>query len=286
MFKSKWIGGCLAFAVLSSSTVVFAEEPKFSDINNSYAKASIINLYDQGIMKGVSAERFAPEQEITRKDFAVVIAKTLGIQPVFPDRPSFLDLDTTQPEYGYVEALVQLELLAGTGEGKFLGEKPITRQDTAVILYQTFGNDTYTKTAVSSYIDEGEIVAYAKKAVAFVTEKSLMIGQDKRFLPNKTLTRGETAVIANKIFERGNLVGDYFWGLSPSEISVRVGEQKEIHILSQKELLAYTPVFGLDNPALGSISQEGVFTGAKAGKGLITVNIGSRYHDIVVTVHE
>ncbi|MEW9125260.1 MAG: hypothetical protein AB2421_21305, partial [Thermotaleaceae bacterium] len=83
-----------------------------------------------------------------------------------------------------------------------------------------------------------------------------------------------------------NLVGDYFWGLSPSEISVRVGEQKEIHILSQKELLAYTPVFGLDNPALGSISQEGVFTAAKPGKGLITVNIGSRYQDIVVTVHE
>ncbi|MEW9121498.1 MAG: S-layer homology domain-containing protein, partial [Thermotaleaceae bacterium] len=221
MFKSKWIGGCLAFAVLSSSTVVFAEEPKFSDINNSYAKASIINLYDQGIMKGVSAERFAPDQEIKRKDFAVVIAKTLGIQPVFPDRPSFLDLDTTQPEYGYVEALVQLELLAGTGEGKFLGEKPITRQDTAVILYRAFGNDTYTKTAVSSYIDEGEIAAYAKKAVAFVKEKGIMIGQDKRFLPNKALTRGETAVIANKMFERGNLVGDYFWGLSPSEISVR-----------------------------------------------------------------
>ncbi|AOT72090.1 S-layer homology domain-containing protein [Geosporobacter ferrireducens] len=286
MIKSKWLAGCLAFAVLSSSTVVFAEQPRFSDIDTSYAKTVIVKLYEKGIMKGVSADRFAPGQAIKRNHFAVVIAKTLGIQPVFPETPTFIDLDASQPEYGYVEALAQLGILAGGGESKFLGENLITRQDTAVVLYRALANDSYVSSKVHTYQDSMRISTYAKDAVNFVTEKGFMTGNNNMFLPQNALTRAETAVIAHKLYERGNLAGDYFWGVSPATIEIKVGEQKEIKLLSQKELLAYTPVFGLDNPEIGTISQEGIFTAVKPGKGLITVNLGNKHHDVVVTVYQ
>ena len=286
MLKSKWLAGCLALTVLSSSTIVFAEQPGFSDIDTSYAKASIVNLYEKGIIKGVSTDRFAPNQEIKRKHFAVVIAKTLGIQPVFPDIPTFVDLDSSQSEYGYVEALVQLRIVAGDGDSKFLGENLISRQDTAVVLYRALANDAYIGSKSNTYQDLQKISTYAKDAVRFVTEKGLMVGSNTMFLPQKSLTRAETAVIANKLFERGNLVGDYFWGVSPSTIQIKVGEQKEIQVLSQKDLLAYTPVFGLDNPEIGTVSIEGIFTAIKPGKGLITVNLGNRHHEVVITVYK
>lgn len=286
MLKSKWLAGCLALTVLSSSTTVFAEQPRFSDINTSYAKESIEFLHEQGIMKGVSTDRFAPDQQISRKHFAVVLAKTLGIQPLFPDQPTFIDLDRTQSEYGYVEALVKLGLLTGTGESKYNGDQVITRQDAAVILYRALANDTSPDAQDAVYQDGVEISFYAKEAVSFVTGKGLMIGKDTMFLPRKPLTRAETAVIAHRVFERGNLIGDYFWGVSPTGLEIKVGEQKQITILSQKALLAYTPVFGLDNPEIGSLSIDGTFTATKPGKGLITVNVGNRHHDIIVTVHE
>lgn len=260
MLKLKWLAGCLALTVLSSSTTVFAEQPRFSDINTSYAKESIEFLDKQGIMKGVSTDRFAPDQQISRKHFAIVLAKTLGIQPLFPYQPTFIDLDRTQSEYGYVEALVKLGLLTGTGESKYNGDQVITRQDAAVILYRALANDT--------------------------SPDAQDAGKDTMFLPRKPLTRAETAVIAHRVFERGNLIGDYFWGVSPTGLEIKVGEQKQITILSQKALLAYTPVFGLDNPEIGSLSIDGTFTATKPGKGLITVNVGNRHHDIIVTVHE
>lgn len=223
--------------------------------------------------------------ETTRQQFAVDMAKAWGIQPLVPETPTFMDLEPSQPHFGYVESLVQLGIVQGRGD-KFFGDHPISRQDAAVILYRALSNDNYSISQNSSYQDAHDICFYAKEAVSFVTQKGIMTGNNTMFFPRRALTIAEAEVVVQRILARGNMIGDYFWGVAPKTMELTVGDQQKITIFAQQELLAYTPVFGIDNPSLGTISPEGIFSPVYPGQGLITVNLGKRHHSVMVTVFE
>lgn len=287
-----WLAVCSLSLLVFSSAAALAKQDPFTDVDTSYAKESISFVYEKGIMQGVSASRFAPKEEISRQEMAMVMAKALGVQPVYPTEPTFSDIAPTQAAYGYIEALAELGIMTGTASSTFQGNQPITRQDTAVILARALAgpdrlNDTYPLAKLKQHIRDAEqVAAYAQGSVAYVLEEGLMAGDGQQFFPKETLTRQEAAVIAHRLYERGNLVGDYFWGVEPKHLELKVGDKKQIVPLSQEAPLAYTPTFGLDNPELGTISPDGLFTAKSPGKGLITVNLGGRYHQVVVTVHE
>lgn len=292
LWSRNWLTACMAGILLFSSTTALAQQAVFTDIDTSYAKESIAFVYEQGIMDGLSSNRFAPTEKMSRRSMAMVLAKALGVQPIYPEQPTFSDVAPTAAEYGYIEALAELGIMTGTSRSTFSGDHPITRQETAVILARALANpdvldNTYLLAKLGQNISDADhIAAYAQGAVAFVLEEGLMAGHNQLFLPRQALTRQEAAVIAHRLFQRGNLVGDYFWGVQPTHLELKVGEKKQIIPLSQKAPLAYTPTFGLDNPTLGTISPDGIFTATSPGQGLITVNLGQRYHEVVVTVHE
>lgn len=283
----RWLAGGMTAMLVCSLFANPVKSASFEDIEDSFAREAINYVYEQGIMQGVSPTSFAPEQTISRQEFALVLAKTWGIQPYYPAQPTFTDLGPTQDEYGYVEALVHLGILTGTSPSTFSGDKPLTRQDAAVILTRALANpQSKANLPQPNYLDSGQIAPYAQEAVSYVTTEGLMSGHEQRFSPQQALTRAETAVLAQRLLERGNLVGDYFWNVQPRVLELKVGESEQIKLLSQEDLLAYTPVFGLDNPELGTISPDGRFTAVQPGQGLLTVNIGKRYHQIVIRVHE
>lgn len=106
----------IAFSLfVSSAGVSLGQETRsvFKDIRGSFAEEPINRLTKQGIIQGISSDQFAPGKNVTRLQFAIIIAKSLGVQPFYPARPTFSDLPVGSIHTGYVEALANLGLIKG-----------------------------------------------------------------------------------------------------------------------------------------------------------------------------
>ncbi|WP_066632984.1 S-layer homology domain-containing protein [Desulfolucanica intricata] len=283
--KHKIIAGCLAANLLFGTNVLAASPAAaFTDIKGSFAEEAIIHLTEQGIISGITPEKFAPEEKISRKHFAVLLTKVLGIQPVFPSQPTFEDLPREAPEFGYVEALVKLGLLKGTQSNYLGADDPVSRQDAAVLLHRVLGLETASANSGEKYLDEELISPYALDSVTYVTRQGWMKGYKGFFRPFEKLTRAETAVLVNRLYDlrkeqTPNAV------LPLQELVVKVGETVQLELPPAAGPFPYTPVYGLDNPAIGTIYPNGAFTaGQQPETGTITVNAGYTSYIIKVSI--
>ena len=228
----------LAFILCCISLVLVpmqSESAVYKDVEGSYAASAIEFLAAKGIMQGVTAERFAPEQAITRGDFITVLAKTMGIMPVYPHEATFLDVKKEDSAFGYVEAFGQLGLIKGDNQGFFHSNDPISRQDAAVILSQ-LGQSNDTGSPVT-YKDAGEIAAYAQEAVAQVTQKGWLQGSEGAFKPLDLLTRAQSAVIAQQVYRWRTSQANI---LSPVEAQVTLEAGETLPGFSASSPLDYT----------------------------------------------
>jgi hypothetical protein len=205
------------------------------------------------------------------------LAKVLGVQPYYPAAPAFSDLPLSAPESGYVEAMVKLDLVAGTSNNTMGADDPIKRQDAAVLLVRVLpGESIETPLPGGRYLDESRISPYAVKSVAYVTLKYLMNGSDNLFRPQEELTRAEAAVIAGRLLKiRKGQALTALPVVSSREMQIKAGEIGIIEPDRTQNPLPFTTVYGLDDPTAGSISPDGAFSaGPEPGKAAITVNAG------------
>lgn len=287
MIKRTWTIGCCLSAALCFSSVAYGQtgNPQFTDIHGSYAEASILQLAKQGIITGVAADLFAPHQNVTRNDFVVLLAKTLGIQPYYPTAPTFSDVPADFYGYGYVEAFAKLGFVKGKEDGTFGVAEPIKREDVAVLLRNVLGKDVKTYGEEQDYKDHSRISPYAKEGIAYAKSSGFMQGSKGFFYPLQKLTREEAAVLIMKLHDRR--VSEARMAVStlvPQSIDVSVGEQYSLQIPQRKDILPFTPAFGFDNPSIGTLSADGVFTATAPGTGVITINVGLVSYPVPVTV--
>lgn len=278
---------CLVLSMLllllfASTARAEPDQPVFTDIEGSFAADAITQLTSQGIISGISPEEFGPGLNISRKDFAVLLTRVMGAQPYYPSSPTFSDLPSGAAETGYVEALVKLGLLTGTGN-KILGaQNPITRQDAAVLLSRALGEKTDLPSLKGKYLDEEQLSPYAAESVAYVTWKGLMSGSDGYFYPQQELTRAEASVLAYRLLKiRKGQALTAFPVVSSQTLQMNPGETRTIQPGASGQPLSFTPVYGLDDPGAGSISPYGMFTaGKQPGAATITVNGGYNSYTI------
>lgn len=84
---------------------------------------------------------------------------------------------------------------------------------------------------------------------------------------------------------QGAMQGNERWTVFPSLIELKVGEQQQITFMQKKDI-PYTPVLGWDNPAIGTLTAQGLFTAHFPGQGLITITAGNHRKHIYVKVIE
>ena len=156
--------------------------PVFHDVKGSFAERPIKYLTKQGFIRGVGPGRFAPGAPITRLQFAILVAKALGVQPYYPLQPSFNDILPGSLAQGYAEALANLGLIKGTGENTFGVNGPLRRQDAAVIIRKALTDDS-TEVIFDNqkYADSGQISPYAVDSVAYITNKGWLNGSHSNF---------------------------------------------------------------------------------------------------------
>lgn len=131
-----------------------------------------------GLMVGVSADRFAPEETVSRAMVATVLYRLSGSQD---NRfPTFLDVPRDawyRKAVGWASAN---GVVYGYSAERFGPEDPVTREQLAVMLYryqQYMKRDTSQRGDLSAFADEAQVGAYAREAMEWAVGEGLIQGR-------------------------------------------------------------------------------------------------------------
>ena len=186
----------LCFRVVD--TVAFADVPASAWYADEVAKA-----FSNGYVNGVAAGIFAPEQDMTRAEFAKVVANMAGygysLEATYPTQ--FSDVPADAWFAGAVEWAARYGIINGTSATTFDPYGTITREQIATMLYRYAGNGAQADLSVLDQFDDADQVsAYAENAMAWAIEKGYMNGtSDTTLAPQETATRAQIAAMAVRV---------------------------------------------------------------------------------------
>ncbi|WP_340017776.1 glycosyl hydrolase 53 family protein [Paenibacillus sp. FSL H3-0457] len=201
----------MAFKPLESGSYVIEEvEVPLHDLqNHNWAIQEVQNLYGKGIISGMSATRFAPQGELTRAQFLQMIIKGIG-DTRQPD-PSISVLTDVKEGQWYADSVrlgMEMEIIQGRADGSFGANERISREEMAVMLNRALKvvqreGATHSVQGNMVFVDNAEIAAYAKEAVASMQQLGLLNGMpDGTFAPKETANRAQGAVAVARMMEQ------------------------------------------------------------------------------------
>ena len=174
----------------------------FNDIQNHWAKADIMAMYRLGVVSGVNDTTFDPDRNITRAEFAALIARALKLSE---DAPSvFDDVEKGSWYETSVNACAKAEIITGF-DGKFRPNDTITRNEMAVIISNAYSylGKKGENGGIDKFTDKSEIADWAKPAVDVCTSVGLISGMtDTTFEGDKTATRAQAASILKRLLDK------------------------------------------------------------------------------------
>ncbi len=178
----------------------------FTDIDNVFSKDEILALYAAGITTGTTATTFSPNKNITRAQFAVMIARALNIQSA--KATAFKDVKGQWYE-NEVQALVEVGIVTGVNATTFNPTANITRQQAAAMILRMLEYKGYKVTVdenALSYKDADKVFDYSKQAVSELQALDIMTGSNGYLNPQSNLTRAQMAKILKRSLELVNLI--------------------------------------------------------------------------------
>ena len=167
----------------------------FTDIKGLYAEQDIQDLFAAGITTGTTATTYSPQANMTRAQFAVMIARALELSS--STNTVFTDVDGKWYESS-VQALYEAGILKGTSNTTFEPGATLTRQQAAAILFRVLEYKGYKATATApDFADAAKISDYAKPAFATLQQLQILTGDAGAAKPAEHLTRLQMAKLLN-----------------------------------------------------------------------------------------
>ena len=204
--------------LLGSSSQVFAEESftPFVDIEDHWAKESIEILYLAQLVRGVDENHFAPNQKLTRAEFAALLVRTLELEDDGSKTASFKDVPKGK---WYSKAIIiahQNGIMNGYKNNMFKPNNNISREEMAVIFVRLMlamdiapEFSEWKQNEIVSRFSDGSQISWSKKSVSQIVATEVMSGREnQRFAPKAASTRAETAVIVLRFLEYVNLFSE------------------------------------------------------------------------------
>ncbi len=175
---------------------------RFTDLaEHSWAQDAIGELAADGIIKGTSASTFAPANNITRADFALLLVRAFKLES--DNAENFADVDVSDYFASELAIARNTGIINGIGDNKFAPRNTITRQDMMVIVYRALtalgvGFGIYDE---PQYPDYSTVADYAKEAVSALIGAGLVNGKSGNIAPTDYTTRAEVAVLIKRILD-------------------------------------------------------------------------------------
>lgn len=169
----------------------------FSDISDDYwAREAILNLKIRNIVKGDENQKYNPDAYVTRAEFLKITDLAFGIDQIYI-QSGFNDVNDTDWFYPFVARANAAAVFDGIYSESFDGNKTITREEMAAILYRFAkkGGLSFVQVeAPYTFFDRDDISSYAQEAVKKLQTSGALHGKGGRmFEPKEGLTRAEAA---------------------------------------------------------------------------------------------
>ena len=200
-FKQKLSIALAAMMIMASaSTVSFAAG--FSDLSQaSWAKATIEEWTQKGLVSGYPDGTFRPSNHITRAEFATLVQKAFDLKS--EAKSEFSDVKSSDWYYDAVATLASLGVVGGYEDGTFRPAGHITRAEAAAIM-TNLKKLNPNASAAEKFADYASMADWAKGHVGAVVEAKFMGGYpDGTFKASNTITRAESVATLNNVINPG-----------------------------------------------------------------------------------
>ncbi|WP_169515445.1 S-layer homology domain-containing protein, partial [Anaerovorax odorimutans] len=206
------------YAIINSMTnstyTVIWNPIEFSDVVNHWAKDAVNDMGSRMIVTGVGDGTYHANSNITRAEFATIMVRALGLQEGIGDN-KFNDVKEKNWYCEYVETASSYGIITGYGNGNFAPNDKITREQAMVMIARAMKltelnvdlSDAEISTLLGGYTDSANASKYAKQSIAACLKYGLISGSEKKSLTLKnSITRGEVAVIVQRLLQKSNLI--------------------------------------------------------------------------------
>ena len=148
----------------------------------------------------MSAGKFQPNGTLTRAAFVTMLGRMAGVKDTDYTTSVFRDVPDGEWYTSFVAWATENGIVDGYGDGIFLPQNNITRQEMAKIMAKYLnwkGLDTTPSSEISSYPinDLNTIGGWALEPVCFCYEQGLLNGRGSNFAPQANATRAEACVV-------------------------------------------------------------------------------------------
>jgi len=174
------------------------ELPVLSDIAGHWARGDIKRLVGLLAIKGYPDDTFKPESNITRAEFATVLAKAMGWQPN-PGAVRFADAATI-PDWarGCVSAAVAKGVISGYEDNTFQPDRLVTRAELAVMVVKAMGKGV--PGGELQFTDAASVPSWATGFVSAAAGQGIIKGMPGNvFKPDDTATRAEASAMISRL---------------------------------------------------------------------------------------
>ncbi len=164
---------------------------------------------EKGMFLGILPENLSEDYQtpLKRSEFSYLAVKLISAMTGTKDTDIIKDADTSvfkDTKDPYVSAAFSLGIISGTGDGNFLPDSNINRQEAAKILINTYSflKDPPSSASEKPYTDYDKISDWAKPYVNMASSLSLMKGlDDGSFSPFGTYTKEQGIVTFVRLYE-------------------------------------------------------------------------------------
>lgn len=200
---------------LTNSTYIIIYHPiEFQDATNHWAKDVINDMGSRMVISGVGNEKFDPNREITRAEFAAIMIRGLGLKLEI-GASSFSDVKETDWYSSAVQTAFAYKLIDGFEDGTFRPLDKITREQAMVMIARAMMitglkaklPSMPMEQILSPFADASDASKWAKSSVADSIQAGIVSGRNNTQLaPKANITRAEVAAIVQKLLQKSGLI--------------------------------------------------------------------------------
>lgn len=176
------------------------EAKVYTDVKeNDWYYASVTKASNMGLLNGMSENKFAPKENLSRSMLATILYRLAGSPDVKHDNV-FTDI---KEDSWYTKAIIwasQNGIVNGVGNNKFAPDANVTREQIATMLYRFAElkntNVTVTEDKTGNYADSTKISSYALNPMKWALANGILNGDSATTVsPTKNATRAEAATL-------------------------------------------------------------------------------------------
>ncbi|MBY0217277.1 Ig-like domain-containing protein [Paenibacillus illinoisensis] len=192
-----------------NQTVVAAQHiVRFSDTTSHWAGTVLGELAAKWIVDGQTGTNYQPDMNITRAEFAVMVAKGLGLTGSQETAQRFGDVSYGTTTSAYIGAAAKAGIITGNTDGTFKPNNLITREQMAIMMVRAldYGGKPVTLKAsaaatLSKFKDNKKV--QSKEEVAKAVQEGIIQGMTSTtFQPTGNATRAQAAVMLKRVLNK------------------------------------------------------------------------------------